>query len=251
MSMLSKKTLAAIAIVAGLLSIGTFGLLISVLDRETLLILVAAGAFGVIWDRLTPKLARNTRYAIGFTFLAALIFAAAFLPWKVISHTVEPGRAVTLAGDPPRVVTDNTPLKPGEWPTMAWILPTVNKTMITGWNSNTNWKGLSLPNWLVVLAAAGVAVLCWLKATSIWDAPFAVLFAPAALGLLHTLGFALSVEEGSLYEGSTAGGGCRGTFLAFFFILFLLVRQRFFVPPVPTPETGSPAKPAVAAPEPA
>ena len=56
---------------------------------------------------------------------------------------------------------------------------------VTGWNGNMHLGSLEPPNWLVVVAAIGVATLCWLKVTSMWAAPAALLFGLAGYGLLH------------------------------------------------------------------
>ncbi len=63
---------------------------------------------------------------------------------------------------------------------------------VTGWNGYITPAGLKLPNWLVVVAAAGVTVLCRLKALSVGKVPLAVPLAVAGYGLLHA-GFALAI----------------------------------------------------------
>jgi hypothetical protein len=148
----------------------------------------------------------DTKFPIGITIAAVVIFAAAFMPWGEIRST--PKIQSPFGGDFP---FGGSPFQ-GMQMTIT----------ITGWNGNITVGGLKLPNWLVVLAAAGVTALCWLKASSIWAAPSAVLLALAAYGVLHA-GFALVVLMGSS-EGS-AGVGTVLTGLAFIAILVILVKQ--------------------------
>ncbi|MGO9111567.1 MAG: hypothetical protein ACLP9L_20270 [Thermoguttaceae bacterium] len=153
--------------------------------------------------------------AIGVTIASVLIFAAAFMPWGEINA----------------IPTINSPFG-GSFPIPGNPFPGMNLTItITGWNGSITVGGLSLPNWLVVLASAGVATLCWLKATSVWDAPVAVLFALAGYGLLH-IGVALLTLMGS--GKSSAGVGSLLTALAFIGIIAILVQL------VRSPKTASP-----------
>jgi len=151
----------------------------------------------------------NTKFAIGVTIPAVLIFAAAFMPW---GHF--PG--------------GSTPFQ-GMQSVFAGALEEAWTT--TGWNGNITVAAfvdlrmihpVTLPNWLVVLAAASVAALGWLKAASVWDAPSVVLFGLAGYGLLHA-GFAfvalMAIDNGS------AGVGSFLTALAFVGILVILVQQ--------------------------
>lgn len=148
----------------------------------------------------------NTKLAIGVSIAAVLVFAAAFLPWGEIRAA--PQLRAPFGGD--------FPFPGGMFEGMQMTLT------ITGWNGNITLVGLKLPNWLVVLAAGGVTALCWLKASSVWDAPPAVSFVVAAYGLLHA-GFALVVlilaSEGS------PGVGVILTGLAFIAILVILAQQ--------------------------
>jgi hypothetical protein len=109
----------------------------------------------------------------------------------------------------------------------------------TGWNGNITMMvcvdlaiiyPFTVPNWLVVVAAASVAALGWLKAASVWDAPSAVLFALAGYGLLH-VGFVFMVMMTS--DKGSAGIGSFLTALAFVGILAILVQR------VCSPKTAS------------
>ena len=155
--------------------------------------------------------------AIGVTIASVLIFAAAFMPWGEISAIP--------------AINSNSPFG-GSFPFPGNPFPRMNLTItITGWNGSISLGGLSLPNWLVVLASAGVATLCWLKVASVWDAPSALLFALAGYGLLHT-GVALFTLMGS--GKSSAGVGSFVTALAFIGIVVILVQL------VRSPKTAGP-----------
>jgi len=114
------------------------------------------------------------KFAIGVTITAVLIFAAAFMPWGEVRGTPQ----------------DLPPFFPF---TVEYFIQGMQVTLtITGWNGYITPGGLKLPNWLVVLAAAGVTALCWLKALSVWNSPIAIPLAVAGYGLLHA-GFALVI----------------------------------------------------------
>jgi hypothetical protein len=148
----------------------------------------------------------SMKLAIGVTIAAVLIFAAAFMPWGEI-------RGIPKVQSP---FGNDFPFGDNFFQGMQMTFT------ITGWNGHITLGGLELPNWLVVLAAAGAAVLCWLKAGSVWDAPSAVLFAVAGYGLLHA-GFALVILMSS--DQGSAGVGSFLTVLAFIGMLVVLVQQ--------------------------
>ena len=149
-----------------------------------------------------PK--RNKKFAISVTVATAVVFAAAFMPWGEFT-----GEMQSPFGN--RSPSGRTPFQ-GMQMTIT----------LTAWNGNITPGGLKLPHWLVVLAAAGVTALCWLKACSVWEAPAVVPFALAAYGLFHaafvwvTL---MSSDKGS------AGVGSFLTAVAFVAILVVLVQQ--------------------------
>jgi hypothetical protein len=151
----------------------------------------------------------NKNFAIGVTIAAVLIFAASFMPWGQIQATP----------------TFN--MQFGENSLFAdKFFSGVEITMtMTGWNGSITLGGLSIPHWLVVLVSAGVAVLCWLKATSVWVAPQVVFFLLAAYGLVHA-GIALIALMAS-GKGSP-GIGLFLTILAFIGMLLILVRQAVY-----------------------
>src|SRR5262245_52734307 len=94
--------------------------------------------------------------AIGVTIAAAVIFAASFMPWGTIRVRVGRGPA-----------TLDLPFKPnGTHPLPDEVASVEYGVRVTGWNGNMLLGSLELPNWLVVVAAIGVATLCWLKVTS-------------------------------------------------------------------------------------
>ncbi len=143
---------------------------------------------------------------IGVTIAAVVIFAASFMPWGQVRGTA----------------TLNLPWMPkgADAPDPFGGMEFV--ATVTGWNGDMNLGRLELPNWLVVFAALSVAVLCWLKATSIWAAPPALLFGLVGYGLFHSadiLVWLLSSDKRS------AGVGSLLTVIAFVGMLVALVRH--------------------------
>ena len=155
----------------------------------------------------------DKNFAIGVTIATVLIFAAAFMPWGEIRGTLE--IALPFGEDSPL----GRELSEG----MSRMFGAKEVTVtVTGWNGYITLGRLKLPNWLVVLAAAGVAAFSWLRAQSLWPAPPALLFALAGYGLLHS-GDALVTFMTS--SKSSAGVGSFLTVLGFVGILAGLVRQ--------------------------
>ncbi|MEW6747085.1 MAG: hypothetical protein AB1486_30485 [Planctomycetota bacterium] len=144
--------------------------------------------------------------SIGVSILAALIFGAAFMPWGEI-RSKSPF---------PSPLGDAFPIEGIRFGDVQMTLT------MTGWNGTVSPFDVDLPNWLVVLAAAGITALCWLRASSAWSVSPIVLLALAAYGLLHA-GFALVMLAAS-DEGSV-GVGSLITAIAFSGILVSLVKQ--------------------------
>ena len=109
----------------------------------------------------------NMKSAIGVTIAAVLIFAAAFMPWGQIRGTPNSLAQIGHYAHKPFADLLQQPVRD--------LLDVTTTT--TGWNGSIPPGGL-LQNWLVVVAAASVATLSWLKATSVWNVPSAV---PCAL----------------------------------------------------------------------
>ena len=151
------------------------------------------------------------RLAVWLSVAAALVFAAAFMPWGEIRH------AEISFGD-------------------GGVFGGLSFT-VTGWNGSVTLVGLTLPNWLVVLAAGGVALVGWLRASGAGSPAF-VPIGVAGYGLLHSL-FALVALAGS--DRSSAGVGSLLTAAAFAGMLVLLGRHRR------DPAPGASAEPAAAA----
>lgn len=150
-------------------------------------------------------MASNTKFPIGVTIAAVVIFAAAFMPWGKIHR---PDVETPFGGQ--------LPFGGGPFQGMQFSMT------VTGWNGSVNLGGFELPNWLVVLAAAGVTALRWLKTAAAYDAPPAVLLALAAYGFLHA-GFAVMLFVAS-DKGSPGVGSFLTTF-AFVAMLATLVQQ--------------------------
>jgi len=140
------------------------------------------------------------------TLLTFLILAAAFMPWGQRSG-VEPH--VLPLGENKLVSYDAGPF-PSTKPSLT----------MTGWNGRLTLVGLELPNWLVVLAAATVAVLYWLKVLSLWPAPAFLVFAVAGYGVLQAvITFVVLVRS----YGASPGVGLLLTLFCFICVLKILV----------------------------
>jgi hypothetical protein len=153
----------------------------------------------------------QNRFAVMLSIAAVVVLAGAFMPWGKIH-----GASVNFPMNmPPQ----------GQGFPFGGINPLEGLKVdltITGWNGNIKLANLSLPNWLVVMAAAGIAGLAWLKALAIWSGPAAISFALAIYGALHA-GFASAVLQFS--QGGTVGIGSILTTLAFIGILVVLGQE--------------------------
>jgi hypothetical protein len=149
--------------------------------------------------------------AIGVTIAAVVIFAASFMPWRTIRVRVGRGPA-----------TLNLPLPKDRDPLPDEVASVEFGVRVTGWNGNMLLGGLELPNWLVVVAAIGVATLCWLKVTSVWAAPPALLFGLTGYGLFHAGGFLVWLLTS---DKRSAGMGSLLTVIGFAGIMVALVRH--------------------------
>jgi hypothetical protein len=161
--------------------------------------------------------------AIGVTIAAVVIFAASFMPWGTIRVRVGRGPA-TL--DLPFKLDGTHPL-PDEVASVEFGV------RVTGWNGNMLLGSLELPNWLVVVAAIGVATLCWLNVTSVWAAPPALLFGLAGYGLFYAgdvLVWLLTSDK------RCAGVGSFLTVIGFAGILVALVRHARAAKPAAAPD---------------
>ena len=163
--------------------------------------------------------------AIGVTIAAVVIFAASFMPWGTIRVRV--GRGPATLNLPFGTKGTGHPPLPDEVASVEFGV------RVTGWNGNMLLGSLELPNWLVVVAAIGVATLCWLKVTSLWAAPPALLFGLAGYGLFHAgdiLVWLLTSDKRS------AGVGSFLTVIGFAGILVALVRHARAAKPVAAPD---------------
>ena len=176
----------------------------------------------------------DKNFAFGVTIAAVVILAASWMPWGTIRVRVGRGPA-----------TLNLPFKPdGAHPLPDEVASVEFGVRVTGWNGNMHLGSLELPNWLVVVAAIGVATLCWLKVTSVWAAPPALLFGLAGYGLFHAgdiLVWLLTSEKrfagvGSFFTVRFAGVGSFLTVIGFAGILVALVRHARAAKPVAAPD---------------
>jgi hypothetical protein len=160
--------------------------------------------------------------AIGVSIAAVIVFAAAFMPWGEITTTISAGMNMNspfgngspMGGDSP--FGDNSPFGGS-----AVASQQVTVTM-TGWNGHLNLGGLKIPNWIVVLVAAGLVALAWVRATAVWPAPAALLLPLAGYGAAHGCVLAIMLIVG---EKSSAGIGSLLTGAAFIAMLILFMFQ--------------------------
>jgi hypothetical protein len=145
------------------------------------------------------------KFAAGISVCAALVFAASFMPWGVISG----------APKLPAMFGQANPF--GEVFGGLQLAVTV-----TAWNGSINLGNLSLPNWLVVFAAACLTAIAWLRALEIWTIPAFVPFALAGYGLFHAGFFLVTLMSAS---GSSAGVGSFLTVVTFIGLLVMQIQQ--------------------------
>lgn len=101
----------------------------------------------------------NKRFAVSITIAAVLAIVAALMPWAELTV-----RSPEFGGMPVTI-------------------------SVSGFNGWVGFGWIRLHNWLAILAAAGVAGLCWLKTLSIWDTSPVVPYVLAGYGLAHTAAF--------------------------------------------------------------
>ena len=126
------------------------------------------------------------RYPIGVSAAAVLILAAAWMPWQATNAS-------------------------SSFP-----------TLVTGWNGLINLSGLLLPDWIVVLAAAGVVLISWLYTLSIWRSPRSLPLGLIVYGCVHAAFAILAVQQ----QSGTPGSGIFFTGLTFVG-MFFLIRQQY------------------------
>ncbi len=91
---------------------------------------------------------------------------ASFLPWVTFRANIDFGGA--FEGD------------------MRGMQQFMEQAMtINGWNGHITLLGLTLPTWMVPIAAAAVAMLAWLRSADIWETPRWVGIALATFCILH------------------------------------------------------------------
>ena len=118
--------------------------------------------------------------AIGLTVAAVGVLAASFMPWGEIRGG-------------------------GAGPFGAMLEGLGLSLTVTAWNGSITVLGVKIPNWLVVVAAAGAAVVAWLKVARVWEPPAALLYALAGYGLFHSVWVVLALmfsSRGALGIGS-------------------------------------------------
>jgi hypothetical protein len=146
------------------------------------------------------------RSAIEVTAAAVAVFVAALLPWGAVDFRRAPA-----------------PLGPPFGDAFNQMFQAVGTVPVTAWNGHARVAGVNLPNALVLICGAALAVLSWLSAAAVWVPPAWLPIALAGYGLAHggyvLVGLAVS-EEGSM------GVGVVLTVAAFAWMLVAVVRQR-------------------------
>jgi hypothetical protein len=141
---------------------------------------------------------------VAFFGWVALVFVASFIPWG----------AVNAASLNPFGGSLTNPL--GGFPFGG--TPFTNLSInVTAWQSSLKMLGMSLPNWLVVVAATAVAVFAYLRATGSASVSRGVCIAIIVYGIVHAALFAMVIaSNGSI------GLGLLLTLAALFGMLFSL-----------------------------
>ena len=144
---------------------------------------------------MTPT--THEKSPIGFVVAAVVVFVASFLTWAKISGP-------SLGGQP----------FPFPFPGMQLSIS------VTAWNGNLHLMGIELPNWLVVVSAAGIAAMRWWKQTGAWDVADSWPLGLAIYALIHA-GWVLLAAA----SGGSVGIGLLLTTAALGWMLVALVRQ--------------------------
>ncbi|HEX5322454.1 MAG TPA: hypothetical protein VFW40_01620 [Capsulimonadaceae bacterium] len=151
---------------------------------------------------------------IGQLLWCALVFVAAFLPWA----TVQGSPALSIGGFPMGNMSISMPLT------------------LTGWNGSLTMAHIQFPNWLVIAAALGIAIVATLRAAGYQQAPRAVEWVLAIYGALYMLAFLAFM----LNTNATLGIGCILTLVAFIGLIIALAGQHRALRPAEQPVIGNP-----------
>lgn len=113
----------------------------------------------------------NKTHLISLSAACAVVVLASFMPW------------ITF-----RANFDFGPDFQGQFESMRQFME--QQMTATGWTGNVTLVGITLPNWIVPIAAGAVAFLAWFRATGTWETPRGV---GIALGLLCVIHLAVLV----------------------------------------------------------
>ena len=101
-------------------------------------------------------------HLISLSAACAVVVFASFLPWVTFRANI------SFAGD------------------MPGMQEFLDQTMtINGWEGHITLFGLTLPTWMVPIAAAVVAMLAWLRSADIWESSRGIGIALAVFCILH------------------------------------------------------------------
>lgn len=122
---------------------------------------------------------------VGLLGWAFVVVIASFIPWGTFQAT-----NTTFSGSP----------FGGFNPFMGMPL----FITMTGWQGNLSLAGVSLPNWLVVVAALGAAALGYVRSAGLGEVNRAACVAPLIYGILHVvlLVLVMSANKGTIGFGA-------------------------------------------------
>jgi len=160
------------------------------------------------------------KWPIGIFIASAVVLVSAFLPWGSMQASFKIALHDTpLAGLPERAFGNLDPFK--------GIVVTM-----TGWNGSLELGGLTLPNWLVVVAALAISAFCALRAASVWEVHPIVNILLASYGIFHCVALALVLLSNS----GRVNVGLIATLLAFITMAIVLARAYRASQTSPNPE---------------
>ncbi len=136
--------------------------------------------------------AQQTRF-VRVGIAALVILAASFMPWFTIRQAL-PFVGMGLTGS----------------------------VTVGAWNSSITVLAITLPNWILVVAAAGMAFVAWRSADGNWIPPKSLTLGLPIYGVCHT---AYTVLMLLTSDGASLGAGLLLTCAVFVWILVTEIRK--------------------------
>ncbi|MFN0199356.1 MAG: hypothetical protein ACKVT0_21610 [Planctomycetaceae bacterium] len=129
---------------------------------------------------------------------AIVILAASFMPWFTIRQAV-PFGGIQIGN----------------------FNMTVTMPAVSAWKSNITILAITLPNWILVAVAAGMAFTAWRSADGNWIPPKSLTWGLPIYGVCHTAYIMLLL----ISNGGRIGAGLLLTCAAFVWMLFTEIRK--------------------------